>query len=266
MSAYQRLLLRALASDTLRPVLEPLLERHVWRVEQGQGAGLKLHLPQNRDYVMGASELPVQRAIAGHLRPGGVFYDVGANVGFFSLLAARRVGATGRVCAFEPVPANAQSVRANAELNGLGNLRVFEVAAGRENKLADFLLTRWDGGGSLSEQAVMPAHVMSRTQVRVAPLDALIEAEALPLPDFVKIDVEGTEMDVLAGMSGTIRRCMPILLYEVDDGDQTSFQRRWAELDAYVAGFGYVIQRLENSYANERWQVGHSLALPEASI
>jgi FkbM family methyltransferase len=264
MSAYQRLLLRALASGRLGPVLEPLLARRVWRVEQGEGTGLKLHLPQNRDYIMGASELPVQRAIADRLRPGDVFYDVGANVGFFSLLAARRVGATGRVCAFEPVPTNAHSVRRNAELNGLHNLRVFEMAAGRENGVADFLLTRWDGGGSLSEQAVTPAHVMARTQVRVVSLDGLVAAEALPPPDFVKIDVEGTEMDVLVGMSGTIRRCMPILLYEVDDRDPASLQRRWHELDEYVAGFGYVIQRLENSYANERWQVGHSLALPEA--
>jgi FkbM family methyltransferase len=260
MSAYQRLLLRALASSTVGPAFERLLEDHVWRVEQGEGAGLKLRLPQNRDYVAGTSELPVQRTIASQLQPGNVFYDVGANVGFFSLLAARRVGTGGRVYAFEPVPSNAESVRRNALLNDLHNVQVVEVAAGREAASAEFLMTRWDGGGSLSADAVRPSHVLSRIQVRVAPLDELIDSQNMPLPDVVKIDVEGTEMDVLAGMSRTIRRCMPTLLYEVDDGDKAQFERRWRELDEFVTGFGYTVRRLESSYANERWQVGHSLA------
>ena len=262
MSVYQRILLRALSSRVLGTALERMLRRSVWEIEQGTGTGLKLRLPQNRDYILGLSEPPVQRALAEYLHPGDVFYDIGANVGFFSLLAARTVGPGGCVCAFEPVAANAESIRDNADLNDLRNLRVLEMAIGRSARVAEFLLTGWDGGGSLSEAAVRPSDVVSRVDVRVAALDDMIRAEGLPQPDLVKIDVEGAEMDVLAGMSATIRDRSPVLLYEVDDEDRAEFQRRWRELDSYVTGFGYEVRHLESSYPNERWQVGHSLAVP----
>jgi hypothetical protein len=54
----------------------------------------------------------------------------------------------------------------------------------------------------------------------------------------------------------------PVLLYEIDDGNEASFVRRWSELDEYVANFNYTIRHLENSYSNNQWHVGHTLALP----
>jgi hypothetical protein len=94
-------------------------------------------------------------------------------------------------------------------------------------------------------------------------LDDLIPAERLPKPNFVKIDVEGVEMEVIQGMSKTIAESRPVLLYEVDDGRKDSFHRRWKELDEYVAGFGYGINHLKSSYANSGWNVGHTLAVPK---
>jgi FkbM family methyltransferase len=239
-----------------------LLRDRAWTIEGGDGAGLKFRLPQNHDYLTGTSELPVQQALAGQLRPGGVFYDVGANVGFFSLLAAKRLGPAGCVCAFEPVAENAASVRANAKINRFANINVFELAAGRTSGTAELLLTDWDGGGSLSNSAVRPSEPVSRRQVRVVALDDWIPAERLPKPGVVKIDVEGVELEVLQGMSKTIAEFKPVLLYEVDDGRKDSFHRRWKELDDYVAGFGYSINHLKSSYANSGWNVGHTLALP----
>jgi FkbM family methyltransferase len=259
---YQRLLLRASSLPLPFDAGRRLIERRVWRVEGGVGAGLALRLPQNREYITGTSEGPVQREIARLVHPGDVFYDIGANIGFFTLIAARLVGEAGCVCAFEPHPRNAAAVRDNAGLNGMAHVRVYEAAAGREARVEELLMTAWDGGGALAASPARPAAPVERTAVRVVPLDAFIRDERLPAPTFVKIDVEGVEEEVLEGMEETIARAKPALLYEVDGGEKADFDRRWAALDDWVAGRGYDVRRLESSYPNLKWHVGHSLALP----
>jgi FkbM family methyltransferase len=261
---YEKILLRLLSSGLLRKLGRRVVHRRVWTIQGGEGAGLKLKQPQNLDYISGTSEIPVQQALTRHLRPGEVFYDIGANMGFFSLIAGKHVGPTGCVCSFEPVAENAASVRENSRLNGLQNVRLFEAAVGRNSGTAELLLTEWDGGGSLSTSAVKPSAPVSRRNVRVVALDDFIPAENLPRPDFVKIDVEGVELEVMQGMSKTIAESKPVLLYEVDDGKKQSFERRWKELDDYVAAFGYHITHLKPSYPDLVWNVGHSLALPHS--
>lgn len=259
---YQRMLLRLLSNGPLGPLGRQWLRRRVWTIEDGKGAGLKLRFPQNLDYISGTSELPVQEALVQRLRSGEVFYDVGSNMGFFSLVAARQVGASGCAYAFEPVAENAAFVRENARLNHLENLKLFEVAVGRESGSAELLLTDWDGGASLSSSAVKPAEPVARRKVRMVALDDFVAAENLRMPSFVKIDVEGVELAVLQGMARTIAAAKPVLLYEVDDGNKKSFELRWKELDEFVSGLGYEIIHLGNSYPTLDWNVGHSLALP----
>jgi FkbM family methyltransferase len=261
----QQLLLRLLSSRIAGGPGRRLLRRRTWRVEAGEGSGLRMVLPQNHDYLRGTSEIPVQRALNAHLRPGDVFFDVGANVGFFSLIAARLVRPTGAVCCFEPVTENAAAVRQNAVLNDLANVRVFETALGNAPGVAEFLLTEWDGGGTLANSAVRPTDPVSRRRVSVAVLDDLMDSLSLPQPSFVKIDVEGVEMQVLEGMARTIDESMPALLYEVDDGNRETFERRWQELDDFAVSRGYQVSRLKSSYPNTGWFVGHSLALPPAA-
>jgi FkbM family methyltransferase len=260
--SLQTLLLRIFSSGILHGQGQRLLDRRIWRVEGGEGAGLRMALPQNREYILGTSEMPVQRALSTHLRHGDVFYDIGANVGFFSLLAARMVGTSGAVCSFEPVTENASMVRKNATLNDFGNIRVVEVAVGSEPGVAEFLLTEWDGGGTLALSAVRTTERVSSRMVPVATLDDLIFDRRLPRPTFVKIDVEGVELDVLKGMSRTLKESMPILLFEVDDGSKDSLERRWRQLDDHVSACGYHVTHLPDSYPNNAWYVGHTLAMP----
>jgi FkbM family methyltransferase len=260
---YQHLLLRLCALPGLRRAGRFCLGRLTWTVEQGPGAGLKIHFPQNRDYIAGSSEPPVQREIAQRLAPGDVFYDVGANMGFFALIAGRLVGPQGHVCAFEPHPGNARAVRENARLNSMSHLRVFEIAAGSEARQEELRMTDWDGGAALSRYPVGPSSSVTRTEVQVVALDDFIADQGLPAPTFVKIDVEGAELEVIEGMRRTIERCKPVLLYEMDDANETEFKRRWGELDAAITALGYEIHRLETAYPHIDWHVGHSLALPD---
>ena len=108
------------------------------RVNAGLADGLRLpaaHIPVSHAHagllMSGLLELPVQEAMRRLLGPGDVFYDVGANVGFFALAGARQVGPAGAVYAFEPVAENAAAIRAATELNGLAQVEVIEQAAGR---------------------------------------------------------------------------------------------------------------------------------------
>jgi hypothetical protein len=121
-------------------------------VAGGYGAGLKLiPMKGDREITLGAYEIPVQKALIENAQPGGVVYDVGANVGYFSLLAARRVGPEGRVYAFEPVARNAAAIERSARANGFHAVEVFEKAVGAADGAADLNLARHIAGAPPSK-------------------------------------------------------------------------------------------------------------------
>ncbi len=107
-------------------------KHHDVAIRDGVGKGLRFKAGYNLAYADGNNEWHVQEALAKYLRPGDVFYDIGANVGFLTVIGARLVGAGGHVIAFEPVPENAAAVRHNCALNGFGNVRIFEMAVADE--------------------------------------------------------------------------------------------------------------------------------------
>ena len=118
-------------------------DEKVWaRVERGPGQGLWLELnPRTgQQYLHGDVEPAIQEVLAEKLKPGMVFYDLGANIGFFSLLAARLVGATGKVFSFEPDPEIAGRLRRNIARNGFTNATVVQAgiwsASGNVNFVA----------------------------------------------------------------------------------------------------------------------------------
>jgi FkbM family methyltransferase len=130
-------------------------------------------------------EPDVWRELLSSVRPGDVVADVGANVGLYAVALARRVGATGRVIAYEPDAGNAELLRRNLALNDVeGVVEVREAAVGSERGeipfLSDRQQSRFDPGGT--------------SRVRVVTLDDELERVAL-----LKIDVEGFEGAVLQG-------------------------------------------------------------------
>jgi FkbM family methyltransferase len=259
----QRALLKLLSSGLLPAPASRIIQSRAWTIERGEAAGLQIVFPQNLDFIDGSSELPVQRCVSQHVQPGGVFYDVGANVGFFSLLAGRRVGPGGAVYAFEPVSENATTVRRNTSLNQLENISVFEVAVDEKARTAELFITKWDGGSSLSRDAIPSSQLIEPRSVQVVALDDFIAHKGLRPPTMVKVDVEGAEMGALRGMLNTLKRFRPVVLYEIDDRDRASMERRRGELDTLVTGLGYRITHLEHSYTNVHWHVAHSLAIPD---
>src|SRR5262249_9077095 len=184
-------------------------------------------------------------AVVEHLRPGMIFYDIGANIGFFSLLAARLVGPSGRVVAFEADPEIGARLRANADKNSFSWINVEQQAVCAESRdvffqRADASLTPDRGLGHIVDRE-SPATIC----VRGVSLDDY--AQNAPSPDFVKCDVEGAEVEVFRGAERVLREKRPTILCEMHSEDN----RR--ALEAIFSRAGYSCRMLDQN---------HLLALP----
>jgi FkbM family methyltransferase len=149
------------------------------------------------------------------LKPGMTTIDVGANVGFMALLAAKAVGPTGTVIAIEPDPGNADLLAANVERNGYRNVRIQRCAVGSETGTAQLFRSAWnmgnhrlnpgEGGQAIAHEAI---------SVPVRTVDDLVAENGLSRVDVIKMDVEGYEPGVLGGMMSTLARFKPVILTE----------------------------------------------------
>lgn len=148
------------------------------------------------------------------LRPGMNVLDIGANIGFFTMLSASLVGPRGRVLAVEPNPRNARMIEASRALNGFGNVTVLQAAAGRDTGLLA-LHTSHSNGTTSSLEATVAGIVSARTVPCLA-LDRIVPA-GQPV-HLVKIDVEGAEYNALLGCETLLRRDRPVIVSEFSPG------------------------------------------------
>jgi FkbM family methyltransferase len=230
------------------------------KIRSGVGQGLRISLLNaTREHLQGSCEIPVQRCLRQHLAPGGIFLDVGANIGFFSLIGARLAGPHGKVFAIEPVPENTRCIVANAKINGFTNVQVIAAAAGEDDRQGRLFIADHSGGATLSV-ADMPPDLVNTLTVPVFTIDHFVETGRIDPPTFVKIDVEGTEMAVLEGMAGTLGRHRPAIVYEVDDRDPAQAEEKFAAIARRLEAFHYRVQRLDRSYQGIAWTVLHGLA------
>lgn len=165
-----------------------------------------LYLRLHKVGLMGRAE---RAAITRLVRPGMTVVEVGSNLGLYSVLLSRLVGASGRVLAFEPDPSLAPLVERSGAANGCHNLVVHAQALGRERcrqMLHTLAINSGDnhlsaGGGRMLRRSV---------EVEVVTLD---EVAAEWMPDLVKIDVQGWELEVLRGMERLLERCPRLTIY-----------------------------------------------------
>lgn len=170
-------------------------------------------------YVCGSFEPNEFAFLDRVLRPGMVFVDVGANDGYYTLFAARRVGPTGRVVAAEPSSRERAHLQRNLGRNGLDNVTVVPAAIGAISGLADLHLAHGVHAGhntlgSFAHDDVVRA---SLERVAIEPLDAVVARLGLSRVDFVKVDVEGAEARVIAGAANVLSTMRPLMLLEVND-------------------------------------------------
>lgn len=184
------------------------------KISHGPMRGLLFIGGETAGYSLGASEPAVQRAMEAHLKPGDVFYDIGANVGFLSLLGAKLVGPKGHVYCFEPLPSILPLLARNLDQNGFSNYDIIEAAVSDRSGTASLATDR----GEL--RAMLTPNMASTIDVSLVTLDKL----DLPAAALIKIDVEGAETQVLRGMTRVMREHRPALIIEIHDGQGSSVE------------------------------------------
>ncbi len=179
-------------------------------IRSGAARGLRINVAGSRlGYILGTAEADTQEFMTRQLAPGDVFYDLGANVGFLSLVASVLVGRSGAVHAFEPLPENAAAARANAEMNGLEQMTVIQAAAGDSTRTANFARGTSDQNGhivSMDDEGI---------DVQVLALDHFVKMNRARIPNVIKIDVEGHELAAIEGMREILRDHRPTVLCEM---------------------------------------------------
>ena len=184
-----------------------------------------------------------------------VTFDVGAYVGFFSLLAAH-ANPNGQVFAFEPLPSVYKRLRRNIELNRLANVQCIVGAAGEAEGEADFwhIDAETPTSSSLSHEFMGGGDNLVCTKVKVHALDRFVQDNNLSRVDLMKLDTESTEYQVLRGMTKTLERDHPIIISEVLPGRGGE-----ALLEEVLRRFGYRFYHLRPTGPIRRDKVeGHS--------
>jgi FkbM family methyltransferase len=228
-------------------------------VAHGRAAGLLIDPSgANAGFALGTTEPLIQDVFAEHVHSGGVVWDIGANIGFFSLIASRLVG-DGEVVAFEPLPANLEAIARNLELNGATNVRTVAVALGEAPGEADLSLhseSTWAKLDTSADTAFQQElEVTGRVRVEVSTIDR--QMQTLAAPDLVKIDIEGAEVAALRGASTLLSEVRPTLICECHGTNEA--------LSALLESHGYSLQTIETPEVAPReakWDV-HVLAIPQ---
>jgi FkbM family methyltransferase len=186
-------------------------------VRKGTGEGLRLSLDPRyeAEYAAGFHETALLECLAAHLKPGDVLYDVGAHIGYISLVAARLVGPQGKVFAFEADPDNAARITGHAEMNALPQLELVAAAVWSECKTLSF--SRAEATSSRNTGAVAGLEQTKGADGTIAVKAITLDHFAAdhPSPTVVKIDVEGAEEEVLKGAEEVFRKSKPALICEV---------------------------------------------------
>ena len=193
----------------LRFPLRMIPHSMVMRIQRGPCRGMKwIAGSSDHGCWLGTYELEKQKAIRRFIRPGMIFYDIGAHAGIYSLLFSKLGGPAGKVFAFEPFAENVANFLKHIRVNRLNNVVLIQASLSHKCGLASFLTGKSSSMGSISH---VPTH--THLQVPTFSLDELVFNFNFPLPDLVKMDVEGAEAMVLKGMSGVMsNRRLPIFI------------------------------------------------------
>ncbi len=236
----------------IEALVAPVLKRR-GRILAGPMKGLRFPGGE-RGTLLGNYELPVQSFLTENLKSGQVCYDVGANTGYFSLLASVLVGTDGHVYSFEPLPPNVARLREIMNLNRVENQtlvpRAVSKAAGR--------VRFWTGDGNPRRASLIPWKGDRHVDVDTVTLDDFIQEERRP--DVIKVDVEGAESLVLEGASELLSNDRPIVwIIEIHDlqNEQT--------VPGLLEDNGYTTQLLPPTEISERGYSRRHLVARKAS-
>lgn len=160
---------------------------------------------------LGSYEFEKQQLFSDTVITGNTVFDIGAHVGFYTLLASVLVGEVGRVMAFEPLPRNLHYLHRHIKLNHIANVQIIPAAVADAPGIAMFEEVLSSSEGHFS--------ATGNLEVKVIALDEQIKTGQLPIPNVIKMDVEGAEFAVLRGAQQMLLQYQPIIFLATHGAD-----------------------------------------------
>jgi len=210
-----RLPLKFIPKNMIMPILQGKLKGKKWIVGSG-----------NHGCWLGSYEYDKQRLFSEIVTEGSVVYDIGAHVGFYTLLASVLVGPRGKVIAFEPLPKNIQYLKEHLKINQCNNVEVIEAAVSSKSGKSFFIQGGNTFTGYLSKDT-------EGIEIEIISLDDLINKNNLPIPHIIKIDVEGAELEVLKGAKDLIATKKPTIFLSVHTKDIRKKCHQFLKMNGY---------------------------------
>lgn len=180
------------------------------------------------------------RFVEEFLRPGMTVLDIGANQGYYTLLASRKVEPQGKVLAFEPSPREVRRLKLHLWLNRCKNVELSTSALGSVAETGELYVVQGTESGCNSLRPPDVSQATGLVPVPVERLDDVLKSRGIERVDFIKIDVEGAELSVLQGAPDLLRRSpRPVILAEVQDLRTKPWGYRAVEILSFLTALGY---------------------------
>lgn len=196
------------------------------RIKAGPLKGMKWIAVAGTNFFLGRYEEFKTEGLLKCVQPGDIVYDVGGHVGYYSVLSSVLAGPTGHVFVFEPRPLNIAFIKHHVQINGIENVTLLEAAVSDKTGEAGFEDKTGSGTGHLS--------VDGGLKVQTLVIDEFVNGESHPYPDFLKMDIEGGEIDALNGARKTIEKSRPNLLIATHGDTAHSFVLDYLEQYDYT--------------------------------
>jgi FkbM family methyltransferase len=182
-------------------------------------------------------EVEETRFLEEYVKPGWVVADVGANIGYFTMLLARLVGPTGIVHAFEPAAPAYEVLLRNSKLNYAENVRAHKIALGGSTGVVPLA---WGPAGN-SGKTQLGRSGGADEHVSLTTLEQFVEQHNLARLDLLKVDIEGSELRFLEGAISSLRRFRPIILLEINGAALAAFGAHPEQVLRFLTDLGYQI-------------------------
>lgn len=209
----------------VKHIFKELFSQFYLKIKSGPLRGKKWIATSGGKFIKGEHEPYKSEAIVKHFDKGEIFYDIGAHIGYFSAIAAMINDGAGMVIAFEPRPMNARFFRRHIKKNNFKGVTLYEAAVGEEEKMVLFDTSWGSATGRVSDRG--------KLEVRQVSIDRLVEKGEIPLPTFVKIDVEGGEIEVIKGLRDVIEKARPKMVVATHNDECHRFVTEFLRLHNY---------------------------------
>jgi FkbM family methyltransferase len=231
----------------------PAIDNFVYTAKHGPARGLKRQggmgwLPS---FVPRMHEWDAEETfLANQEWRGLTVYDIGGDQGQFTIFFAHRVGDTGQVVVFEPNPQSCRRILRNVQLNDFRNVWLLPLGLGERREALQFTFPALEPARGTAVPAI--ANTIKKEvsvtgcEIEVNSLDAEIMRSGLPVPHFIKLDVEGMEYPALKGMQETLKTHHPRLSIEIHGADMSDKTANVRRVVGFLESLNYRMRHIES--------------------